>query len=366
MTGLQTPTLDPPSARLFRTDDDRYQAVRQRDPRAEGAFFYAVVTTGVYCRPTCAARLALRANVQFHDTPAAAERAGFRPCKRCHPRALSPAQRQAQLVEQARALLESAEEPVSLAALAAGAGLSPHHFHRLFKKHVGLTPHEYAAACRLRRFGAAVSEGASVTAAIHEAGYSSSSRFYEATSGALGMAPAALRRGAEGLQIRAAIRPCSLGKMLVAATARGVCMVAFDDDPAALQADLRRRFPRAVIAGSDAGLERLADAVLTLVDGSGVAADLPLDLMGTAFQQRVWKALREIPSGTTTTYAELARRIGAPRAVRAVGTACGANPVSVAVPCHRVLRGDGALGGYRWGLERKKTLLARERGKRVR
>jgi AraC family transcriptional regulator, regulatory protein of adaptative response / methylated-DNA-[protein]-cysteine methyltransferase len=341
------------------TDDGRYHAVRARDARADGLFYYAVVTTGVYCRPSCAARLARRENVRFHDTPEAAERAGFRPCKRCRPREPAAARRDARLVEEARALLESSESPVKLAELAAGAGLSPSHFHRLFRKQTNMTPQEYAAASRLRRFGQAVREGSTVTQAIYEAGYSSSGRFYEA-GGALGMTPSQLRRGAAGLRMGAVVRSCSLGHALVAATARGVCLIAFADRPEQLDEELRRRFPGAVIDSLDQHVQRLASAVVAAVD-TGSTPEVPLDLLGTAFQQRVWRALRDIPRGTTTTYAELARRIGAPRAVRAVGTACGANPVAPIVPCHRVLRGDGALGGYRWGLARKKALLARER-----
>lgn len=342
------------------TDDARYRAIRDRDPRADGVFYYGVVTTGVYCRPSCGARPALRANVRFVASPDEAERAGFRACKRCRPRQASAAEREARLVEEARARLESAESPVSLSELAAGAGLSPAHFHRLFKRRAGMTPHEYAAAFRLRRFGEAVRGGATVTEAIYEAGYGSSGRFYEA-GGALGMTPSQLRRGGKGLRLRAVIRPCSLGHALVAATERGVCAVAFADEPAALQQELRQRFPEARVEPADDRLDRLAAAVVAVVDGGVGSGDIPLDLLGTAFQQRVWRALRDIPRGTTVSYAELARRIGAPGAVRAVGTACGANPVAVVVPCHRVLRGDGALGGYRWGLARKKALLARER-----
>jgi AraC family transcriptional regulator of adaptative response/methylated-DNA-[protein]-cysteine methyltransferase len=354
----------PRPANLFSTDDARYQAIRSRDPRAEGQFYYAVVTTGVYCRPTCAARPALRANVQFHATPVEAEQAGFRACKRCRPREAPLADRHLELVDHARALLESSEAPIKLAELAASAGLSRYHFHRLFKRHVGMTPKEYAAAGRLQRFAASAREQPTVTAAIYEAGYSSSSRFYEG-GGALGMAPSALRRGGEGMEMRAVVRPCSLGDVLIAATTRGVCAISFADGPQHLERGLRQRFPRATVLPGDDDLQRLATAVVALIDGAGIPAgtDIPLDLVGTAFQQRVWRALRDIPAGTTTTYAELARRIGAPRAVRAVGTACGANPVAVAVPCHRVIRGDGALGGYRWGLERKKALLARERSK---
>ena len=363
MAPLAAESPTPPEAPSFATDEARYEALRRRDVRAEGRFYYSVVTTGVYCRPTCAARLALRPNVAFHATPDAAERAGFRPCKRCRPREPSQHQRHARMVAVARAALESADEPVKLAGLAAQAGVSPYHFHRVFKRHVGMTPQEYAAAHRLRRFGAVVRAGGTVTAAFHEAGYSSSSRFYEASSGALGVAPAQLRRGGEGLQIGAVIRASALGPVLIAATAKGVCAICFADTPAALEPQLRARFPRAVVHPGGAELDGMADQVVALIDGAGLARDLPLDLVGTAFQQRVWRALRRIPPGATTTYGELARSIGAPRAVRAVGTACGANPVAVAVPCHRVLRGDGALGGYRWGLARKRALLARERGK---
>jgi AraC family transcriptional regulator, regulatory protein of adaptative response / methylated-DNA-[protein]-cysteine methyltransferase len=357
------------SAHAFATDTDRLAAVRARDPRADGVFYYAVATTGVYCRPSCPARPARAANVSFHVTPAAAERAGFRACKRCRPRDASPGADQARLVAAARARIEAADEPVRLAQLAAQAGLSPYHFHRVFKRHAGMTPAAYAAACRLRRFGAAVRVESSVTAAIYEAGYSSSGRFYEA-GGALGMPPAVLRRGGAGLELRVAIRPCSLGQVLIAASARGVCAISFGDRPDQLARELRARFPRADIrdgaADADARLQALAAQVVALVDATGVAADIPLDLWGTVFQQRVWRALRDIPTGETISYAELARRIGAPRAVRAVGTACGANPVAVAVPCHRVVRGDGALGGYRWGLPRKRALLAREAAGRKR
>jgi AraC family transcriptional regulator of adaptative response/methylated-DNA-[protein]-cysteine methyltransferase len=356
---IQSNAVDEPAGLDLSTDDARYRAVRARDARADGRFYFAVVTTGVYCRPSCAARPARRENVRFHDTPEAAERAGFRPCKRCRPRDATPDRREARLVEEARALLESSESPVKLAELAAAAGLSPSHFHRLFRRQAGMTPQEYAAAFRLRRFGEAVRGGATVTEAIYEAGYSSSGRFYEA-GGALGMTPSELRRGAAGLRMSAVVRACSLGQALVAATARGVCLIAFADRPDELEEELRRRFPAAVIDPPDQHVERLAAAVVAAVDTGG-GADVPLDLLGTAFQQRVWRALRDIPRGATTTYAELASRIGAPRAVRAVGTACGANPVAPLVPCHRVLRGDGGLGGYRWGLARKKTLLARER-----
>ena len=343
------------------TNDLRYEAIRRRDPRADDRFFYSVVTTGVYCRPSCAARLAKPENVGYHASPDDAERAGYRPCKRCRPRERSRRDVQATLVDEACRALEQADELPSLAALAARAGLSPFYFHRLFKERTGMTPRAYASACRLRSAEQTLRGGASVTTAIHEAGYGSSSRFYERASATLGMTPSQLRRGGEGVSMRVVVRPCSLGRVLVAATERGVAAIAFGDDPERLRADLRARFPRATIADDeDRALDPVAERVVAMIDRPDVAPDLPLDLIGTAFQQKVWRALREIPPGTTVSYGELARRIDAPRAVRAVGTACGQNPVAVAVPCNRVLREDGSLGGYRWGLERKRKLLARE------
>jgi AraC family transcriptional regulator of adaptative response/methylated-DNA-[protein]-cysteine methyltransferase len=259
-----------------------------------------------------------------------------------------------------RAHIEGAEEALPLEALAAEAGLSPFYLHRLFKKVTGLTPRGYAAAHRLTRVGDELRDGVSVTEAIHGAGYSSSSRFYEAESRTLGMLPSELRRGGEGVEMRAVVRRCSLGMVLVAATARGLCAVAFGDHRGALRGALSERFPRARVLPADDALRALADRVVDIVDAGRVATDLPLDLVGTAFQQRVWRALREVPAGQTTTYAAIAARIGSPAAVRAVGTACGQNPVAVVVPCHRAVRGDGQLGGYRWGVERKRALLERE------
>jgi AraC family transcriptional regulator of adaptative response/methylated-DNA-[protein]-cysteine methyltransferase len=338
----------------------RYEAIRRRDPRAEGRFFYSVATTGVYCRPTCAARLARPENVAFHASTGEAERAGFRPCRRCRPRAPSQAVRHQHLVDRARQLIDRAETPPTLEALGEETGMSPFHVQRLFKRLVGMTPRQYAAARRLDRVKEGLASGASVTEAVHQAGYSSTSRFYERDSGALGMTPSEARRGGRGLTIRVVVRSSALGKVQVAATERGVCHLAIGDDEAEMRAELARRFPAAQVEGPDDRLEALADRVVAMVDGVG-GADLPLDLMGTAFQQRVWQALREIPAGSTTTYRQLAQHIGAPGAARAVGTACGSNPVAVAVPCHRVIREDGELGGYRWGLPIKRALLARER-----
>jgi AraC family transcriptional regulator of adaptative response/methylated-DNA-[protein]-cysteine methyltransferase len=357
-----TPSPTPvPTPVRFEDDRARLAAVRRRDARADGQFYYAVLTTGVYCRPSCAARPARAENVRFYATRDGAERAGFRACKRCKPEQESATEDRDRILALVRERLDKSEAPVSLAELAETAQWSPYHLHRVFKKHVGMTPREYAAAVRLSRASTELRDGASVTQAIYEAGYSSSSRFYEAGSGALGVSPRALRRGGAGVEVRSAVRRCSLGKVLIAATSRGVCLISFGDSERELSEALRERFPHAELQQSNADLEQLADQVVRMIDRSELAPDLPLDLIGTAFQQRVWRALREIPAGETRSYTEIAKQVGAPGAVRAVGSACGKNPVAVVVPCHRVIREDGDLGGYRWGLERKRALLARER-----
>jgi AraC family transcriptional regulator, regulatory protein of adaptative response / methylated-DNA-[protein]-cysteine methyltransferase len=342
----------------FTTDQARYEAIRQRDVRADDVFLYSVATTGVYCRPSCGARLARPENVAFHTSPEQAERAGFRACKRCKPREPSRAVRQARLIAMLRALLESPGADVSLAALAERAQLSPFHLQRLFKQHVGMSPREYAAAHRLRHAEHALRRGSEVTRALYDAGYSSSGRFHEA-SGALGMKASSLRRGGAGARIAYAVRACTLGQVLLAESERGVCAIAFGDDRDALVQELQQRFPRAELRA--APLDALAARVVPAIDCANFPADLPLDLIGTAFQQRVWRELTKIPRGQTRSYAQLAEAVGAPRAVRAVGTACAQNPVAGLVPCHRVLRGDGQLGGYRWGIARKQELLERER-----
>jgi AraC family transcriptional regulator of adaptative response/methylated-DNA-[protein]-cysteine methyltransferase len=343
--------------------DPRWAALRARDARADGSFFYSVSTTGVYCRPSCAARPARPENVAFHATAAAAERAGFRPCKRCKPDQPPLAERQAALVAELCRLIERSEEPLSLEQLARRAGLSAFHTHRLFKAVTGVTPRAYAATQRAARVKAELAKSGSVTQAIYGAGFSGSGRFYAQSNELLGMTPTRLRAGGEGLAIRFAIGECSLGSILVAATERGVCAILLGDDPEQLAHDLERRFPRAQLIGADAGFERLVAEVVGLVEQPRVGLELPLDVRGTAFQRRVWQALREIPAGQTTSYAQLARAIGAPKAVRAVAQACGANALAVAIPCHRVVRTDGALSGYRWGVERKRALLAREAGR---
>lgn len=340
--------------------DPRWPRVLARDASADGSFFYSVATTGVYCRPSCAARPANPKNVDFHLTTAAAEAAGFRPCKRCKPDQPPKAERDAALVASVCRIIEAAEEPPALETLARAAGLSPHHFHRLFKAVTGVTPKAYADAHRAMRLREGLETAGSVTEAIYEAGFNSAGRFYEASDALLGMTPKAWRAGGEGAEIRFAVGECSLGAILVARSDKGVCAILMDDDPDALVRDLQDRFPKARLVGGDDGFEQLVARVVGLVEQPGIGLDLPLDVRGTAFQQRVWQALRDIPPGTTATYRDIARAIGQPSAVRAVAGACAANALAIAIPCHRVVRNDGSLSGYRWGVERKQALIARE------
>jgi AraC family transcriptional regulator of adaptative response/methylated-DNA-[protein]-cysteine methyltransferase len=342
------------------SDDDRWEAARRRDRAADGAFVYSVLTTSVYCRPSCAARLARRENVRFHATCADAEKAGFRACKRCRPNESTLAERHAATVAGACRIIEEAEDMPSLDALAARAGLSRFHFHRVFKAVTGVTPTAYARAHRARRVRDELTHHGTITEAIYGAGFNSNSRFYEAASDLLGMTPTAFRKGGQDSVIRFAVGECSLGSILVAATETGVCAIQFSDDPDALVRDLQDRFPKARLIGGDPEFEQLVARVVGFVEAPAQGFGLPLDVRGTAFQQRVWQALREIPAGSTASYAEIANRIGAPKAVRAVAQACGANALAVAIPCHRVVRNDGALSGYRWGVERKRALLERE------
>lgn len=342
------------------TRDPRWAAVRARDAGADGSFYYSVETTGVYCRPSCAARPARPENVAFHRSAAAAERAGYRPCKRCRPDQAPRAEQQAARVAALCRYIEAADAPPSLDVLAERAGLSVSRMHRLFKAVTGVTPRAYADAHRARRVRAGLDRSGSVTEAIYGAGYGSGGRFYAQSDAILGMTPTTWREGGVDTEIRFAVGQCSLGAILVAATARGVCAILLGDDPDALTHDLERRFPRARLLGADPGFEALVARVVGLVEQPGLGVDLPLDVRGTAFQQRVWAALRQIPAGATLSYAELAQRIGAPRAVRAVAQACAANALAVAIPCHRVVRTDGDLSGYRWGVERKRALLDRE------
>lgn len=340
--------------------DPRWAAVVARDASQDGAFVFSVRTTGVYCRPSCSARAARPENVRFHASGADAVAAGFRPCKRCTPDLPSLAKRHAALVTEACRRIEAAPEPPKLEQLAAGAGVSAFHFHRVFRSVTGLTPRAYAIAHRGRRVRSELERSTTVTQAIYQSGYNSNGRFYAKAYAVLGMTPTVYRGGGATVEIRFAIGECSLGSILVARSDRGVCAILLGDDPEALARDLQRRFPRAELIGDDPEFDELVAAVVGFVEAPGLGLDLPLDVRGTAFQQRVWQALREIPAGETVSYAEVAGRIGAPAAVRAVAGACAANPLAVAIPCHRVVRTDGSLSGYRWGVERKRALLERE------
>jgi AraC family transcriptional regulator of adaptative response/methylated-DNA-[protein]-cysteine methyltransferase len=340
--------------------DPRWAAVRARDPQADGSFVYSVRTTGVYCRPSCGARPARPENVAFHDTPADAEHAGFRACRRCRPNEPSLAAQQAAIVTRLCRRLESDEQTPTLEQLADDAQWSSFHLHRVFKRITGLTPKAYAAAHRGRRVQDALARSGTVTEAIFEAGYNSGGRFYVDAPKLLGMTPTRWRAGGADTELRFAVGQCSLGAILVARSEVGICAILLGDDPDALTRDLQDRFPQARLVGGDATFEAWVARVVGFVEAPAIGLDLPLDIRGTAFQQRVWQALQAIPPGETASYADVARRIGAPAATRAVAQACGANALAVAIPCHRVVRRDGGLSGYRWGVERKRALLVRE------
>lgn len=341
--------------------DPRWRAVLARDAAFDGHFVYAVRTTGVYCRPNCPARPARPENVAFYPGPADAEAAGFRACRRCRPAGISPGEEQAAIVTRACRMIAEAEEVPSLAMLATASGLSAFHLHRVFKAVTGLTPKAYAAAHRDERVRGELARGrGSVTEAIYDAGFNAASRFYERSDEVLGMTPKTFRDGGARTSIRFAVGQCSLGAILVAQSPKGVCAIFIGDDPDALPRDLQNRFPKAELIGGDAAFEEVVATVVGFVEAPQFGFALPLDLQGTAFQQRVWQALSAIPPGRTVTYTDIAQAIGLPRSVRAVAQACGANKVAVAIPCHRVVRSDGGISGYRWGVERKRTLLARE------
>jgi len=348
------------STTLNTQDDPRWAAVIARDPRADGQFVYAVKTTGIYCRPSSLARLPKPQNVEFFDTAEEAEAAGYRPSKRASKDQSDVAAQHAATVAAACRQIEGAETLPALNELAEAAGLSTFHFHRVFKAATGLTPKGYAAAHRSRRVRQRLADGDSVTDALYDAGFNSNSRFYESADQLLGMKPGDFRAAGQNNDIRFAVGQCSLGAILVAQSARGICAILLGDDPHQLVCDLQDQFRRANLIGADAEFEQLIAHVVGFIEAPAIGLDLPLDVQGTAFQERVWQALREIPVGSTASYADIAQRIGAPKAVRAVAQACGANSLAVAIPCHRVVRSDGNLSGYRWGVERKRELLSRE------
>jgi len=345
----------------YASDEDRWGAVFRRDPHADGKFVYSVQTTGVYCRPGCSSRRPNRENVRFYTSPQEAERAGFRPCKRCQPNGVSILDEYLGKVAAACRAIHTAEDAPSLAALARAAGLSRFHFHRIFKKITGLTPKAYALGHRAERVRQELSKHRTVTDALYRAGFNSNARFYAQASRSLGMKPKTFKSGGRGESILFAITQCSLGSILVAASEMGVCAIFLGSDPNMLRRELQTRFPKAQLAGGSQAFEKLVSKVVKLVEAPSHAVDLPLDVRGTAFQQKVWKALQEIPAGSTASYSEIAQQIGSPKAVRAVAGACASNAIAVAIPCHRVLHADGSLSGYRWGIKRKQALLDRER-----
>ncbi|MCI8210843.1 6-O-methylguanine DNA methyltransferase [Pseudomonas sp. S25] len=341
-------------------NDPRWKAVLTRDASADEQFVYGVRTTGVYCRPSSLSRLPNPDNVVFFDSVEQAEAAGYRPSKRAAADQSHVARMHAALVSCACRRIEDADSAPSLKELAESSGLSPYHFHRVFKAVTGLTPKAYANAHRAKKIRQQLSSGGSITDALYDAGFNSSSRFYAASGGLLGMRPAQYRQGGHDTEIRFAIGECSLGSILVAQSQLGVCAILLGDDPELLVREFQDQFRHATLVGADDDFEQMIARVVGFIESPNLGLDLPLDMRGTAFQQRVWLALKEIPPGSTASYAEIAQRIGAPTSFRAVAMACGANRLAVAIPCHRVVRSDGGISGYRWGVERKQKLLDRE------
>lgn len=341
-------------------DDPRWARIIARDKSADGHFWYSVSTTGIYCQPSCPSRTANPKNVQLHDTLESARATGFRPCKRCNPEGPSVEYENATLVAKTCRLIEESEEEPSLEELAVAVERSPGYFHRVFKAITGVTPKDYAAAHRAKKVRAGLMSGNTVTEAIYDAGFNSSGRFYEQSTEMLGMTPTRYRAGGANEEIKFAVGQTSLGAILVASSKKGVASILLGDDPDKLVRNLQDRFPKAHLIGANRDYEALVARVVGFIESPGIGLDLPLDVRGTAFQLRVWQALQKIPVGETVSYAEIAQRIGAPKAVRAVAGACAANNLAVAIPCHRVVRNDGSLSGYAWGVERKRVLLDRE------
>jgi AraC family transcriptional regulator of adaptative response/methylated-DNA-[protein]-cysteine methyltransferase len=360
MNAIKMPPSEADRA-AYQTDEQRWAAVQSRDPRADGHFVYGVRTTGVYCRPSSAARLPRRENVEFFDTERAAKAAGYRASQRASGDRTELAAQHAAVVAKACRLIQHSETPPNLDDLAEEVGMSPYHFHRVFKAETGVTPKAYASAYRANKVREELGrKRAKVTEAIYEAGFNSNSRFYAASNGMLGMRARDYRAGAPDMRIRFAVGQCSLGAILVAQSQKGICAILLGDEPQELVDDLQDQFPKAQLLGGDAEFEQLVAQVVGFIEQPSLGLNLPLDVQGTAFQERVWQALREIPPGATVSYAQVAARIGQSNAVRAVAQACGANHLAVAIPCHRVVRRSGDLSGYRWGVERKRELLRRE------
>lgn len=360
MTTHTQPVAALRTSTLSVADDPRWARVVARDKTADGQLWYSVTTTGIYCRPSCPSRTANPKNVTLHDTIESARATGFRPCKRCNPEGLSLDSENAALVAKACRIIEESEEEPSLEDLATAVDRSPSYFHRVFKASTGLTPKAYAAASRAKKVREGLETGASVTEAIYDAGFNSSGRFYEKSTGMLGMTPTQYRAGGANEEIKFAVGQSYLGAILVASSTKGVASILLGDDPDELVRNLQDCFPKARLIGMDREYEALIARVCGFVENPGIGLDLPLDIRGTAFQRRVWQALQEIPVGERVSYSEIARRIGSPSATRAVAGACAANNLAVAIPCHRVVRNDGALSGYAWGVDRKRQLLDRE------
>jgi AraC family transcriptional regulator of adaptative response/methylated-DNA-[protein]-cysteine methyltransferase len=355
------PTLtSAPAPNRFISDEARLAAIRARDRAADGHFFYSVKTTGVFCRPSCAARPALASNIAFHLSVEDARAAGFRPCKRCRPDQIDQMDATLAKIQQACRIIDETESPPSLNDLADQVGLSPFHFHRLFKAAIGITPKAYADARRAQKMRDELAKANTITTAIYDSGFNSSGRFYAQADSILGMAPRQYRKGGHNATIRFAIGQTSLGLVLVAMTEKGVCAILLGDDPIALADDLERRFPKAKLVADDSDYAQTIAAVINMVETPAKRPDLALDISGTAFQQKVWQALQAIPAGETRSYADIAAAIDAPKSARAVAQACANNHLAIIIPCHRVVRGDGALSGYRWGVDRKRALLERE------
>ncbi|MEL4014983.1 bifunctional DNA-binding transcriptional regulator/O6-methylguanine-DNA methyltransferase Ada [Dryocola clanedunensis] len=338
-------------------DERRWQAVETRDAQADGEFVFAVRTTGIFCRPSCTARHPLRKNVLFFHSPDAASAAGFRPCKRCQPDKLAPEQQRAERIMQACRIMEASPEALTLEAVAASVAMSPFHFHRIFKSIVGVTPSAWQKALRARRLREQLTKSGTVTQAAYDAGFQSGSSFYQQADNTLGMTARQYRQGGKSTAIQFVVGTCNLGEFLVAESERGICAILLGNAPEELIAELESLFPQATVSAGDEAFAKRVAGVVSYLDHPGGAFELPLDIQGTAFQRQVWQTLRAIPAGETASYRQIAERMGNPQAIRAVAGACAANRLAVVIPCHRVVRNDGALSGYRWGVERKQLLL---------